>query len=418
MINSVAIVGYGIAGSAAALFLARNGVRVSIFEGSAPDADAGAGLLLQAPAIAVLRAAGLDAKLMQLAAPIGNVAVEFAKSKRRFTLAYDSTQAAKDLSGGTGTVRACGIQRSALSQLLRGALDTQTKDAITWNTQITSVDTHRGLLTGQTSRMQVAQQTIFGPFDLIIGADGVNSSLRSACTQIQCHRHQYPMGAIVCLADLPDAFENCQTLTQYFNAGSHVSVWPVGASAPDTLRRVTIALPVKAEALAHLAVNPNDWLMLIQKIQPKLAAQLAALPNLPKLIPYRYSDVTCSQYFSERVVLIGDAAHAMSPQLGLGASLALLDAWHLAKCVQNSNSEQTKLSQALTCFEKLRRSEANKIRRISRIVTPFFQSANPLIDVLREPAMRAFANNAIIQRFALKTLCQMPTVVTLSQMEK
>ncbi len=403
MINSVAIIGCGIAGSAAALFLARIGVQVSVFEGNAPDADAGAGLLLQAPALAVLHAAGLAAELWQLAAPIEKIDVEFARNKRRFTLAYESN------------LRACGVQRAALQRVLRSAMAAKTQAGVTWNTRITDVDAHRGLLTGVT---QAARQTTYGPFDLIIAADGVNSSVRSTCKQIQCYRQPYPNGAIVCLATLPDSYQNSRTLTQHFNAGSHVSVWPVGANAPGAPRCITIALPVKADALSQLAANPSDWLMLIRKIQPELAAQLAELASLPKLVSYRYSDVSCSQYFNEHVVLIGDAAHAMSPQLGLGAGLALQDAWCLAQCVQKTNLAQAHLPQALKSFDQQRRSEANKLQRISRIVTPLFQSSNPVINFLREPTMRAFANNALMQRIALKTLSYAPRDVALSGMAK
>ena len=426
MINNVAIIGCGVAGSAAALFLARIGVQVSVFEGNAPDADAGAGLLLQAPALAVLHAAGLAAELWQLAAPIEKIGVEFARSKRRFTLAYEPN------------LRACGVQRAALQRVLRGALAAQTQAGVAWNTRITDVDAHRGLLTGvedtslaiaarQTSLALAARQTslaiaarpaTYGPFDLIIAADGVNSSARRACKRIQCSRQPYPDGAIVCLATLPDSYQNSRTLTQHFNAGPHVSVWPVGANAPGAPRCVTIALPVNADAVAQLAANPSDWLMQIRQIRPELAAQLAELESLPKLVSYRYSEVSCSQYFNERVVLIGDAAHAMSPQLGLGAGLALQDAWCLAQCVQKTNLAQAHFSQALKSFDLQRRSEANKLQRISRIVTPLFQSSNPVINFLREPTMRAFANNALMQRIALKTLCRAPRDIALSGIVK
>lgn len=88
MIGHVAIVGYGIAGAAAALFLRRIGVRVSVFEASHADADGGAGLVLQPPALEVLRAAGLTDAMWQVAAPILQIAFKFAASRRRFTLDY------------------------------------------------------------------------------------------------------------------------------------------------------------------------------------------------------------------------------------------------------------------------------------------------------------------------------------------
>ena len=56
------------------------------------------------------------------------------------------------------------------------------------------------------------------------------------------------------------------------------------------------------------------------------------------------------------VVLIGDAAHAISPSSGQGASMALEDAMVLAKCLRDIAD----LEQALTTYEQLRRERTTK----------------------------------------------------------
>jgi 2-polyprenyl-6-methoxyphenol hydroxylase-like FAD-dependent oxidoreductase len=89
----------------------------------------------------------------------------------------------------------------------------------------------------------------------------------------------------------------------------------------------------------------------------------------------RYRDVvtprpwTGSQHGG--VVLIGDAAHAMSPQLGMGASLGLADAWWLAQALR---AEPRNVAAALAAYAADRRAHVRWYTWLSRIMTPVFQS--------------------------------------------
>jgi 2-polyprenyl-6-methoxyphenol hydroxylase-like FAD-dependent oxidoreductase len=69
-------------------------------------------------------------------------------------------------------------------------------------------------------------------------------------------------------------------------------------------------------------------------------------------------------------VLIGDAAHAMSPQLGMGASLALADAWSLADALAAAPDVPT----ALARHARDRRGHIRWYTWLSRFMTPVFQS--------------------------------------------
>jgi 2-polyprenyl-6-methoxyphenol hydroxylase-like FAD-dependent oxidoreductase len=62
------------------------------------------------------------------------------------------------------------------------------------------------------------------------------------------------------------------------------------------------------------------------------------------------------------VCLIGDAAHATSPHVGQGASLAMEDAIVLAKCLRDVNA----VPDAFETFESLRRDRVEKIVKMSR----------------------------------------------------
>jgi 2-polyprenyl-6-methoxyphenol hydroxylase-like FAD-dependent oxidoreductase len=92
------------------------------------------------------------------------------------------------------------------------------------------------------------------------------------------------------------------------------------------------------------------------------------------------------------VALIGDAAHATSPNAGQGASLAMEDALVVAKCLRDI----TDVGDALTTYEQLRRDRAEKIVAYSHRIGQTKTIGNPLLFRVRNLvlpfALKRFAN--------------------------
>jgi 2-polyprenyl-6-methoxyphenol hydroxylase-like FAD-dependent oxidoreductase len=78
-------------------------------------------------------------------------------------------------------------------------------------------------------------------------------------------------------------------------------------------------------------------------------------------------------------VLVGDAAHAMTPNLGQGAAQALLDVANLV-----AKLRATPQSDALSAYERTRKRPAERIVRRSRIAGRVAQASNPLATALRD----------------------------------
>ena len=86
-----------------------------------------------------------------------------------------------------------------------------------------------------------------------------------------------------------------------------------------------------------------------------------------------------------RVALLGDAAHAMTPNLGQGACQAIEDAVVLAECVR----AERHVEGALRLYEGRRKGQADLVARRSRRMAGISQLENPLLCRLRNAAVRA-----------------------------
>jgi len=106
-----------------------------------------------------------------------------------------------------------------------------------------------------------------------------------------------------------------------------------------------------------------------------------------------------------RLVFIGDAAHATSPQLGQGTNLALEDARVLAACLSASQD----LGAALALFHAARAAHVRYYQLASWGLTPFFQSTYGGLGVLRDALMGLVCRFPPTRRLMLTTLSGVQT---------
>ncbi len=196
-------------------------------------------------------------------------------------------------------------------------------------------------------------------FDLLVAADGVRSVARSTFFPGQAVTHDRGFGVVYLLADatgVPDAALPPGFLDV---ANGHAIRFARGSFAtnvwfPAGRRRVTLALgadhPTRARLWAEHGLPPDaPWAELPGEVRERLARRIAEdTPGSGGLFPaalglvrdwtspdvylwsMRDSDPLPRPYALEApVVLLGDAAHAFLPTIGMGASLAIEDAERL-----------------------------------------------------------------------------------------
>ena len=99
-------------------------------------------------------------------------------------------------------------------------------------------------------------------------------------------------------------------------------------------------------------------------------------------------------WVSGRVALLGDAAHAMLPNLGQGGCQAIEDAAALA----TSLATGADVRDALTAYEHSRKPRAEKVARQSRQMSGLAHQRNPATVALRNIALRVTPAGATLRR--------------------
>ena len=337
----IAVVGCGVAGQAAAIFLADAGHRVTVFERFVEPRPVGAGLLLQPTGLAVLRALGLADEAIESGATVRGLQGRTASGRIVLDLAYaDLHKSAHGL----------GIRRSVLFDLLHGRLKRSTARLVT-GCEIADVE--GGHLVEKAGRRH-------GPFDLVIVADGAHSALRPR-QMPEARAPLYPWGCLWTTV-LDVAGVQASGLLQQRVRGTveMMGLLPVGNG------QLTLYWSVPAGATPDLEGFRRGALAL----WPETAEAVEQAVRADAFTHATYRHVALPRWNAGTTLFIGDAAHGTSPQLGQGANLGLMDAWVLGR----SLSKTADIPSAFADFAQQRSATVRFYRQASHLLTPFFQS--------------------------------------------
>ncbi len=348
----IAIVGYGTAGQAAALLLARDGHRVEVFERAPEPGPVGAGFLLQPTGLQVLWELGLLPDVLAHGRRVNRLYGETPCGRAVMDMRY---------SGLDARLFGLGMQRGALFTLLADA----------WAGQGVLHPGHAiDAISDDTRRIRDPHGRWSGPFDLVVAADGSASRLRGATGAVK-REAVYPWGALWRLVPQGDWAWGDELRQRYVAARKMIGLLPVGTRPSDDTPRLSFfwSLPV-ADFEGWRARGVPAWRDEIARLWPEADARLADTVAPEQLARASYRDVTLRRWHRDRLVVLGDAAHGMSPQLGQGVNMALMDAMALRDALRL----QTDVASALQAYQRQRQAHVGVYQFWSRWLTPIFQS--------------------------------------------
>ncbi|PTT79405.1 FAD-binding monooxygenase, partial [Pelomonas sp. HMWF004] len=313
---SVAIVGAGVAGAATAIRLAERGVPVTLYEAVPEPRPIGAGLLLQPTGQRVLAAMGLLNEALALGTRVDRLFGDTPSGRTVLEMSYRRFHP---------EAYGLGIQRGALMGLLWQRLRAL---GVAWHCGA-AVEGFEQDAAGVSLRLAGGATARHAA---LILANGSFSRLREGMG-VRQHARPFPWGAVWTVLPAPAGFPQIELRQRFRSASQMLGLMPVGkAHADDAERGINLFWSLPAAQLEgwHQRIGLDALKQQMTALFPDVAPLLASLQAPEQLREARYADVWMQRWHDGRVLAIGDCAHGMSPQLGQGANMALIDAHELA----------------------------------------------------------------------------------------
>ena len=388
---NIAIAGAGIAGLSAAAFLARAGHRVSVFDKAPAPAAVGSGLIVQPTGQAALAALGLTEALRKRGARLDRLDGRL-QGGRRKVLDVRYNALGPDVFGVS-------VHRSVLFDMLHRAAR-EAGAELNYGHEVESIDD-----VGAELQLRFSNGASSGPVDLIIDALGVRSPFveRKNCF--------LDYGALWANAPFPSAygFETNVLNQRYRGAGVSAGVMPIGTLQDGDEPLAAFFWTLRADEFTAWRAAPlTQWKENVLALWPEAAPVLDHFISHDQFVFAHYAHHTARAPVEGRVVHIGDAWHAASPQLGQGANMALLDAWALSLALPEAVESSDGVEAALAAFVNMRSAHVKLYQAISYLFTPVYQSDLKFIpalrDVLAEPLSSIWPMPRILASLVAGTL--------------
>jgi 2-polyprenyl-6-methoxyphenol hydroxylase-like FAD-dependent oxidoreductase len=326
MRGTAGIIGAGIGGLATAIMLERSGWRVTVLERSAGPLSTGTALGMWPEALRALDTLGVGEEVRRRGAR--QRAGAFLRPDGSRIATIDVATLARRLGDAVHLV-----SRPTLLDLLRRQLP---PDTVEFGREITDPAELRA------------------GYDVVVAADGISSRIRAALFPGFGTRYA---GCTAWRGTVDGATD---TVSETWGAGQRFGITPRDDGRTNWY--ATAVTPAGGRSPAgELAVLRNrfgDWHPAVRRVLDSTREEDILRHDLYDL------DRPLPTFVDGTVALIGDAAHAMTPDLGRGACEALLDAVALGECLVDAPDARHGLAR----YDQRRRKPVQRLARISRTV--------------------------------------------------
>ncbi|KAJ7206612.1 hypothetical protein GGX14DRAFT_637692, partial [Mycena pura] len=334
----VIVIGAGLAGLTVAIALAKGNHQVEILESAPEITYIGAGIQVSPNSSRILRRLGIDEYIERYCTEPIDLRMMRWKNGQILVECPLKEPAHKDYRSPYWHIHRADLHRG----LLEAAVDLGCKFHL--DARVVSIDPDAGSVLTKDDETYSA--------DLIVASDGLNSIARGVVTGGPAD--PIPTGQMAYRVTLPTAklrgipeLEEIITVPRNNHwLGPHGTI-------------LSYLLEGQNEPLINFVFTCDGW-------DPRIEQMLELVEKVLYWRLYTHEPLASWSHPSHRLVLIGDAAHAMTPYLAQGAAMGIEDAAILGGILSHPRySSPRTLPAALPLYERLRLSRANKVAAVS-----------------------------------------------------
>jgi 2-polyprenyl-6-methoxyphenol hydroxylase-like FAD-dependent oxidoreductase len=364
----ITVVGAGIGGTVAAILAARARATVTLLDRGGGTISADSGMLLQPNGLAVLYGLGLAERLQRRGKRVSHLRVANAGDRTLLDAPIPRF--------GDGLDHALIVRRSDLIGALMELAAAQPGLERHFDAELREISPREGSFS-----FLAADGLAAATSDLVVGADGVHSRVRrrSGIPASVGRTWWYARG-------IGPSLPHVTSITEYWTKLGIFGVAPLDDAT--YFYAATHADPI-ASALRERDFEyfRRTWIDALPVAEPVLTGSR----RFEDLLLTQVVQIECPHWSRGRVVLLGDAAHAMAPNLAQGASSALVDAmvlvWELTRTADQAA--------ALQRYEARRRSAIRVVQRLAAQLGWLSHLTNPAMRWLRDGATRCLGSSLI-----------------------
>ncbi len=363
------VIGGGIGGVTAALALQQAGLDVTVFEQAEELGEVGSGLPLWTNALRALARLGLTDVLETIGASVNAGSITTWQGD---VLADLRTEELLKQLGTINTV----VHRAELLAMLLKALG---EDKVQLGARCVGFSQDAARVCVRFADGREAQG------DLLIGADGLHSVVRT-----QLFGPSKPRYA---------GYTCWRGVAHITRSGLETWAWgkgyQLGITPMNHGRAYWFAQKYASEGAKDKPMGrKRELLELFHDWHDPIPAVIEATNETDILRNDIYESELLPHWSRGRVTLLGDAAHTMTPNLGMGACQAIEDGVVLGACLKG----EADIVAALKLYERRRVRRANSIARMARLIGQAVQLENPLISNMRDAIMKRLPVSTQLKR--------------------
>lgn len=342
----IVVVGGGIGGLSLARELVLRKLGVVVLERASKLGTVGAGIIMNPNAMRVLEMNGLAASVRAQSRPYLARATFDQRGRWLATRDYRPLYASGRLAAGALVHRA---------HLHQGLYDGLPPDTVHFDARVRDVH-----VSPDGVRVETDNAEIFTG-DVLVGADGIRSTVRA---------HGFGPSEPVYLGYRSHRFvvenrDGLEDFTEFLGRGRRIGLVPIGGDQLYVWTTFNSPLDSRAWGLDNVGTLRS---MFGDFTDARVRRTFEALSSTEAVLCTDIEEVRQSVWVSGRVALLGDAAHALTPNMGQGAGMAMEDAVVLAEELELADRGATPLADALARYAGRRQPRVETIVRLSRAV--------------------------------------------------